>query len=54
MNFVAEQNIKRFRQMLEHETDREKRSVIRKLLLEEEAKLEQQIAERTGNSGQMG
>ena len=39
MNFVAEQNIKRFRQLLECETDPSKRKVLEDLLADEEAKL---------------
>lgn len=39
MNFVAEQNILRFRALLETETDPNKRATIARLLAEEEAKL---------------
>jgi hypothetical protein len=44
--FIREENIRRYRRLLETEPDEEKRNVIRKLLAEEEAK---KISFRTRN-----
>ena len=40
MNFEAEQNMLRFRALLESETDPEKRETLRRLLQQEQAKLD--------------
>jgi hypothetical protein len=37
--FVHEENIRRYRKLLEEEKDEEKRTMIRKLLAEEEARI---------------
>jgi hypothetical protein len=39
MNFVAEQNVAYFRELLETETDPKKRAIIEELLRQEEAKI---------------
>ena len=39
MNFVAEQNILRYRALLETETDPDKRAILARLLASQEAKL---------------
>jgi hypothetical protein len=39
MNFLAEQNIAKFRYLLETETDAQKRATIKGLLRQEESKL---------------
>ena len=44
--FVAEQNIRHFREMLASETDEQRRESLRRLIAEEEAKLQQEIAAR--------
>ena len=36
--FIHNENIRRYRKLLEEETDEEKRNIIRKLLAEEEAR----------------
>lgn len=36
-HFIRRENIRRYRQLLDQETDEQKRNVIRKLLAEEEA-----------------
>jgi hypothetical protein len=36
--FIRNENIRRYRKLLEEETDEEKRNIIRKLLAEEEAR----------------
>lgn len=48
MNFVANQNIKRFRRLLEKETDSEKRAILKDLLAKEEATLAESQATRSG------
>lgn len=37
-HFIHNENIRRYRKLLEEETDEEKRNIIRKLLAEEEAR----------------
>ena len=61
MNFVAEQNILRYRALLETETDPEKRAVLARLLASQEAKLRadrgiesQEPSPRAGTAGTPG
>lgn len=54
MNFLAEQNILRYRALLETETDPHKRSIVEDLLAREQAKLRAVASLRTEPGGTTG